>query len=517
MPRSRVAALLTALLTVLLPLSGCTVVMEGVPAAGAVEHRGPAGAVPAGLETFYSQPLTWQDCRPLIHDDQSKATFGNRAARCARLNVPLDYADPGGRAITIGLLRIPATGERKGSLVINPGGPGVSGMVSAASLAKDYSRTQLGVSYDLVGFDPRGIGVSEPEIRCLTDAEADAERLEPAEETVAEVEAENKDFAAKCAERSGGAEVLANMGTRDVVRDMDVLRSALGEEKLTYLGYSYGTRIGTAYAEAFTGNVRAMVLDGAVDPLEDPVQQAIGQAKGFDQALDAFLAQCRGCAVADEAELNKLIEDMEDKPLAVGSRKLSASDVVTGIAAALYDDQLWSVLQQALDSLVDDDGTMMLLLADLYIGRDQNGEYSNTQDALIAVRCVDEPRITDRAEVERVTAEVAEATKGSFIAGTEPPLAALDVCAFWPAPNTAEPRQPQVDGLPQVLVISTTGDPATPYQAGVGLAKALSARLLTYDAVQHTVFLQGEKCVDDVGIAYLLDLELPAEDLTCEG
>ena len=513
MPRTRAAALL-AVLTL---LTGCTAHVVGVPSAGTVERNGPAGVVPTGLESFYAQPLTWQDCRPLAHDDQSRATFTNRTARCAKLTVPLDYAKPDGRTATIGVLRVPATGERKGSVLVNPGGPGVSGMVAAASMAPRFTRTALGEGYDLVGFDPRGIGVSTPQIRCLTAAEADADRLEPDEDTVAEVEAENKDYAAKCAERSGGADVLANMGTRDVVRDMDVLRSALGEEKLTYIGYSYGTRIGTAYAEAFTGNVRAMVLDGAVDPLEDPVQQAIGQAKGFDQALDAFFAQCEGCAIADDAALTAALERLEDQPLAVGARKLSASDLVTGIAAALYDDQTWPILQQALDGVVAGDGAQMLLLADLYLGRDQDGEYANTQDALIAVRCVDEPRITDRAEVEKVTAEVTAATKGSFITGTDPPLPALDACAFWPAPNTAEPHQPKVDGLPQVLVVSTTGDPATPYQAGVNLAKALNARLLTYDAVQHTAFLQRIPCVDDIGVAYLQDLTLPAEDVTCEG
>ncbi|MGX7825064.1 alpha/beta hydrolase [Actinokineospora sp. 24-640] len=491
--------------------------MAGTPSAGQVERLGPVGPVPSGLETFYAQPLTWQDCRPLIHDDMSRATFSDRAARCAMLTVPLDYAKPDARTIRVGVLRIPASGERVGSVVVNPGGPGVSGMAAAVSMAPRFTRTALGESYDLVGFDPRGIGVSEPQIRCLTAAETDADRLEPDEDTVAEVEAENKDFAAKCAQRSGGDEVLANVGTRDVVRDMDILRSALGEEKLTYLGYSYGTRIGTAYAEAFTANVRAMILDGAVDPLEDPAQQSIGQAKGFDKALDEFFASCSDCAIGDDDALTTAIEAMDDDPLPVGDRALSASDVVTGIAAALYDDQTWPILQAALDGLAEGDGTQMLFLADLYLGRDQNGEYSNTTDALVAVRCVDEPRITDRATVEKLTAEVAEATRGSFLTGTDPPIPALDTCAFWPAPNTAEPHQPEVDGLPQVLVVSSTGDPATPYQAGVNLAKALDARLLTYDAVQHTAFLQRDPCVDDIGVRYFLDLTLPAEDVTCQG
>ncbi|MGQ0842231.1 alpha/beta hydrolase [Actinokineospora sp.] len=506
------------LVSVVAALSACTVQVPGTPVGGDTERLGPRGPVPAGLDRFYAQPLTWRDCRPLAHDDESRDTFTERGVRCALLTVPLNYAKPDGRTITIGVLRKPAGGTRVGALVLNPGGPGVSGMTAAVSIGARTGRTELGEKFDLIGFDPRGIGVSEPRLRCLTAAEMDAERLEPDEDTVAEVEAENQDFAAKCAARSGGPEVLANVGTRDVVRDMDVLRSALGEEKLTYLGYSYGTRIGTAYAEAFPGNVRAMVLDGAVDPLQDPVQQAIGQSQGFDKALDAYLASCAGtCAVAREDDLRSLIKRLEDAPLPVGARKLSASDATTGIAAALYSDDVWPVLTQALADLADGDGALMLSLADAYLGRGQDGAYSGTIDALVAVRCVDDTRITDRAVLAEVTRQVAEATKDSFLADTDPPLPALDTCAFWPVPNTSAPHQPAVSGVPQLLVVSTTGDPATPYEAGVNLAKALGARLLTYQATQHTAFLQGDDCVDEPGIRYLVDLRLPPADLTCAG
>lgn len=508
------------LLMVVAALSSCSAQVSGNPVAGDSETLGPKGPVPAGLDRFYGQTLTWRACRPLAHDDESKRTFGDEGVRCALLSVPLDYAKPDGRTITIGLLRKQATGAKVGSLVINPGGPGVSGMTAAASIAERIADTELAEKFDLVGFDPRGIGVSEPRIRCLTDSEMDKDRVEPDNTTVAEEETENKEFAGKCAERSGGAEVLANVGTRDVARDMDVLRSALGDEKLTYVGYSYGTRIGTAYAEAFPGNVRALVLDGAVDPLEDPVSQAIGQITGFDKALDAYLAWCgpkQSCVVKDETRLRELLETLKKQPLAVGDRQLSASDATTGVAAALYSDETWSFLSAALSALAKGDGSQLLLLADLYLGRDTDGSYTSTMAALVAVRCVDEPRITDRAQVEDATRRIIEGTKDSFMSATDPPLPALDSCAFWPVPNTSEPHQPKVEGLPPTLVISTTGDPATPYTAGVNLAKAIGGRLLTYEATQHTVFMQGDKCVDDAGTRYLVDLTLPADGLRCKG
>ncbi|SDC97104.1 alpha/beta hydrolase [Actinokineospora iranica] len=516
MSRFRLVPLLALLVAL---LSACTVSVSGTAVIGTVEQVGPKGPVPAGLERFYSQPLTWSDCRAYIHDDESRTAFVKRDIRCARLTVPLDYANPGGREITIGVLRRQAAKARLGALVLNPGGPGGSGMSAAVSVATKAKRTELADRFDIVGFDPRGVGASEPRVRCLTGPEMDADRIDPPETTVADAEAENQDFAAKCAERTG-VDVLANIGTRDVVRDMDVLRSALGEEKLTYLGYSYGTRIGTAYAEAFPGNVRAMVLDGAVDPLEDPAQQAIGQAQGFEKALADYFAWCAerpACVIKTKDDLRAKIDALETAPLSVGGRRLSASDATTGIAAALYSDDVWPVLSDALAGLAKGSGVTLMLLADLYLGRASDGEYSGSMDALIAVRCVDEPRLTDRAKLAEVATRVAEATKGSFLTDTDPPLPALDPCAFWPAPNTTEPHQPVVTGAPRLLVVSTTGDPATPHQAGVNLAKSLDARLLTYEATQHTAFLQGDECVDSVGIRYLVDLSLPAADMTCEG
>jgi pimeloyl-ACP methyl ester carboxylesterase len=494
------------------------------------EQRGPTGTVPAGLERFYGQPLTWGDCAGFARSDDDKSTLKDRAARCARLTVPLDYAKPTGTTITLGVLRMPAAdqGHRIGSLVINPGGPGASGLATAVRLAAQAARSDLGKLFDLVGFDPRGIGSSEPAIRCLTDQERDAERadddeLDSSPAGVARVEAEQRDYTTKCVQRTGdGVDMLANMGSRDVARDMDVLRSALGDQKLTYLGYSYGTRLGTTYAEEFPNNVRALVLDGAIDPDQNVVDELVAQGAGFQKAFDGFVTWCakrQDCALGQDPRQAQdnylaLVRPLGDRALDLGDgRELSYSDATTAVLQALYAQELWETLNTGLVELKRQRGTTLMLLADAYFERDPDGRYSTTQDAFTAVRCVDDPRVTDKnliLEAQQRYKQVAP-----FLDDGRPASSALDACAFWPVPNTSEPHLPHVPGLPPTLVVSTTGDPATPYQAGVNLAKALGGALVTYEATQHTAFLQGHKCVDDAGVDYLVGLKTPAPGLRC--
>ncbi|MBE1468041.1 pimeloyl-ACP methyl ester carboxylesterase [Kibdelosporangium phytohabitans] len=510
----------------LLALTACSTVVQGTPVAGGAAK--PVGPVPPGLEKFYTQPVNWEACAKYATDETSSTLYDDDALRCARLRVPLDYAKPDGREITIGLLRKKtATGAgRIGSLVVNPGGPGQSGMQSAAQLAEEWDDPLAG-RFDLVGFDPRGVGSSEPAVKCLTDKDKDAERLEPpvagtGPEAVAAIEKENKEYVDKCVANTG-AEVLANIGTRDVVKDMDVLRSVLGDQKLNYLGFSYGTRIGTAYAETFPGNVRAMVLDGAVDPNEDRVAGAIGQANGFKKAFDAFAAACvlePDCALgADaaqaEAKLDAMLEPLKTKPANGGDRLLSYSDAVTAVLQCLYSEQLWDTLNKSLADLVKGDGQVLIQLADLYLGRGEDGKYANIHDAFTAVQCVDDPPVKDRAVVEDQARRIREGLPKSALDDDEAFVAALDECAFWPVPNTSQPHDPKVPGLPKVMVISSTGDPATPYESGVKLAKALSGVLLTVEANSHTAFLGESDCVNDAGAAYLTDLKLPAEGTKC--
>ncbi|MDR7300807.1 pimeloyl-ACP methyl ester carboxylesterase [Haloactinomyces albus] len=491
------------------------------------ESRGPAGAVPPDLKEYYGQSLTWGPCAEYATTGRSRAAFRNRSIECARLTVPMDYSAPQGKTITLGVLRKPAgdPAHRIGSLVVNPGGPGASGMLMAAGLAGAVSNTELGARFDLVGFDPRGIGASEPQVDCLTDAERDAERLDSDADTspagIAQTEREHRAYARKCAQRSGTT-MLANMGTRDVAKDMDVLRSALGDKKLTYLGFSYGTRIGAEYAEQFPGNVRAMVLDGAMDPDQGKVAELVAQGAGFQQAFEAFAAWCsrqEACALGDDPSravtvYQQLTRPLLEQPVAVGEgRKLSYSDATTGTIQALYSKRLWERLNSGLLQLTRGQGRILMALADSYYGRGPNGHYSGLTDAFNAVRCVDDPRLTDRARLRKADRRYEQAAP--FLDDGHPPSAARGVCAFWPVPVTADEVPPDPAKLPTTLVISTTGDPATPYAAGKRLANALGARLLTFEGTQHTVFLQGNACVNRAGIRYLVDLKPPQEGTRC--
>ncbi|WP_167108736.1 alpha/beta hydrolase [Amycolatopsis granulosa] len=515
-----------------MPLAACTSPQQPAPAAPTVttESAGPAGPVPAGLDRFYAQPLTWGACAPYATSDDARSAFGRTDLQCARLTVPLDYAKPQGDTITIGVLRHKASdsAHRTGALVLNPGGPGASGMSAAAGLSSQVAGTDLGKRFDLVGFDPRGVGASEPEVTCLTDSERDQERTEDLDTDgspagVARQEAESKQFAAKCAQRTEhGAAMLANLGTRDVVRDMDVLRSALGEQKLTYLGYSYGTRLGYTYAEAFPQNVRAMVLDGAVDPNEDEVSSLVAQGRGFGVAFNDFAKWCaarRDCALGPDASaatraFQDLVRPLIDHPVRLrDGRELTFDDATLGTIQALYSQQLWPPLNAGLNEVKDGQGTTLMALADQYNERDSSGHYTNTQDAFTAIRCVDDPPVTDRAEI--LTAENRYDQAAPFLDDGRPNGAALDPCAFWPVPNTSQPHEPHVSGVPPVLVISTTNDPATPYQAGVNLANAMKGALLTFEGTQHTVFLQGISCVDRIGSDYLINGTLPPEGARC--
>ncbi|SFR26508.1 alpha/beta hydrolase fold [Lentzea waywayandensis] len=506
-------------------LASCTSIIEGTSKPGVIfEETGPAGTVPAGLEEFYGQKLGWESCAPYATTGSSREAYGTkRDVECTRLRVPLDYTKPTGDTITIGVLRYKATGQKIGSLLTNPGGPGASGMASAAGMITAYRKTDLAAKFDLVGFDPRGIGASEPAVKCLTGPERDAERLDLDVDTspagIAQTEQENKAYAEKCAaETKFGASMLANLGTRDVVKDMDVLRSALGDAKLSYVGYSYGTRIGTEYAETFPQNVRALILDGAVDPTQDQLASLVAQAAGFQKAFDEFVKWCRGkndCPLGDDANASfrQLTTPLIQKPVTVGDRKLSYNDAITAAIQAMYSEQLWPILLNGLQELKSGKGTTLLRLADAYYDRDDQGSYSTITDAFNAVHCVDDARLTDKNALLETAKQYKAAAP--FLDDGNPPGAALDACSFWPAPVSATIAPPKADGIPPLLVISTTGDPATPYEAGVNLAKALNSRLLTFEGVQHTVFLQGDQCVDGAGVKYLIDQTLPADGTRC--
>lgn len=507
--------ILTALVAVAVP-GACS--PAGTLGAGAA-----VGPVPTDdLQKFYAQKLEWGPCESFAPSLDDRESFADPKFDCTYLQVPLDYAQPNGKTAQIAVLRQKASSpnQRIGSLVINPGGPGASGTEAATGVGKQIANGQLGQRFDLIGFDPRGVGASKPAIQCFAPPERDADRLDT-DVDPARLEQKAKDFDAKCEQRSG-RDLLANAGTADVVKDMDILRSALGDAKLSYLGYSYGTRLGYSYAEAFPQNVRALVLDGALDPDQNLIDRSVAQAAGFQQAFNAFSAACTAqprCPLGSDpnaatANFKKLVLPLIEHPVPLADgRKLSYNDAMTGTIQALYSQQLWQPLQRGLQELENGQGRILMLLADLYQGRQRDGTYQYTLDAFTTIGCVDDKPVTDPAVL--LEADKRARAAAPFRDDGRGPNPARDACAFWPVPNTSEPHLPTVTGLPQVMVISVTGDPATPYQAGVNLAKALGARLLTVQGNQHTVALQGTQCVDDIVTRYFTDLALPPDGARC--
>ena len=474
-------------------------------------------------EPKIGQEVQWGPCRPV--GGGGEALPIPSGAQCGKIAVPVDYAKPDGATATLALIRFPATGEKIGSLIINPGGPGESGIEAAAGIVESMP-PEVRQRFDLVGFDPRGVASSSPALWCNSDADNDAIRADPQVDYspagVERIEKTTKEFVQRCIDKMG-PEFLSNVGTASVAKDLDALRAAVGDDKLNYLGYSYGTRIGAEYAEQYPDNVRAMILDGAVDPNADPIQADIDQAEAFQKAFNDYAADCAeapDCPLGTDpdkavAAYRALVDPLVDAPMKTRDpRGLSYSDAIVGTIMALYSPNLWRHLTTGLTEMTKGRGDTMLALADMYMRRDPQGRYTNATDARIAVNCVDQPPITDRAKIveeDRRLREVAPFMSYGEFTGSAP----MSTCAFWPVPPTSTPHAVSAPGLPPVVVISSTGDPATPYQAGVDLAKQLGGSLVTYKGTQHTVAFQGEKCVDDYVAAYLIDLTLPPADATC--
>lgn len=490
--------------------------------------RPPSGLDPA-LEQFVDQDLRWGPCAPFAGTVADEAVFAEARYDCTHLEVPLDYANPGGTTARIALLRQRALDQsrRIGSLFTDPGGPGGSGTSFLPTLSQLIGTGEVAQRFDLIGFDPRGVGASEPVIDCSTDAEIDAERadndVDPSPAGVEQTEAEHREFAQRCVDRVG-LDVLANIGTRDVARDLRIAHLAVGDPQLSYVGYSYGTAIGTEYAEQFPGDVRALVLDGAIDPALDPVASRVTQSRGFQRAFDnfaAFCAQQPDCPLGDDpaqatGELQDLFRPLIDQPVLASpeGRVLGWNDAQTGLSQALYTEAYWPALQEGLLELRSGTGSILLQLADQYFKRSPQGVYSDMLEGFQVITCADEVPLTDRAVAREISEQALELAPFSD-PGTGP-SDALDLCSFWPVPPTSEPGPATAPGLPQVLVVSSSGDPATPYEDGVSLAQQLGATLLSVENDTHTVALQGlNPCADELATRYLVDLALPAGEASC--
>lgn len=491
----------------------------------AVTQTPTLGAVPAGLERFYTQELTFGPCADYAITDADAEAFANDTFECARLEVPLDYQNPDGRTVQIALLRVPARGEpntRIGSLLLNPGGPGFAGMGHATDMAEKLSDSPVTERFDLIGFDPRGVGASTPALDCLTDAESEPGVTNTGLWGQNYTKEQTRQFYEQCAERSGGADVLAHVGTRDVVRDMDVLRAVLGDEQLTFVGHSYGTRLGAIYAETFPQNVRALVLDAPLDPTTGTAERRLVQFESFQESFEnfaAFCAQSPDCPLGTDpaqatAVFQQLVQPLFDEPLTTADgRKLSDLEAVVGVLFALNIEEIWPALIQGIADLKAGKGDTLMALRDVSSGRSPDGSYSNFGDALTAIDCLDEERHTP----EQQTAMMRGIYKVAPFMDTGRPVTARNLCEHWPVqPTLGYPYAQDIEGLPKTLVVAVTRDSATPYAGGISLAETLGAGLLTVEGKRHGVVFDAENpCVEAIAADYLINLKLPADGATC--
>lgn len=511
----------TAFVAALTLLAGCSFSGPGGSGAGTGTVTGDGAPTtttstpvvedaPEGLEDFYGQTLEWTSCESLFE--------------CSTLTVPVDYDEPDGSTIELALLRAPAKDEAQGSLVVNPGGPGASG-VDYAMMAGAVVSPGVRAAYDVVGFDPRGVARSAP-VTCITDAQLDQFLgSDPSPDDAAEekqVEQLLEDFADACATNVG--DLLGHVSTVEAAKDMDVLRAALGEQELTYLGASYGTFLGTTYASLFPDRVGRFVLDGAIDPTLTGLAMGLGQAAGFERATRAYVESCvssGSCPLGDDvdaamAAIPAFLDEVDADPLPVSGDvvdELTEGWAMLGIIVAMYSQDIWPVLTQALERAEQGDGTLLMFLANSYASRHSDGTYTgNGMQAIYAVNCLDRPaeegEDLDSAAVLRKF-EQASPTWGRYLAGD-------GACEYWPVEAEETIEDYSATGAAPILVIGTTRDPATPYEWAQSLAEILdSGVLISYDGDGHTAYGRSNDCVDDAVDAYLLEGTVPEDGLSC--
>lgn len=466
------------------------------------------------LEQYYGQDVDWTDCG---------------ANWCGTITAPMDWFGQGDETIELAVTVAPATGEREGAILYNPGGPGASGLDYVQQYADYLLLPEVREHYDLVGFDPRGVGQSTP-ISCYDDPKELYDWLwevpegpapEPLSDEDLQEQLESAQwFADACLEHTG--EYLQFVGTEQVASDMDLMRALLGEDQLDYLGVSYGTLIGSTYADLFPENVGRMVLDAAVSPDATDFDGTLFQATGFELAYGNFVADCLqqdDCPfqAADEAgalaETRALIDRLDEQPIPVADgRELASGAFFIAIAANLYADFQWPVLRGIIGDVLDGDGESAYAAADEYYGVNPDGTFAdNSLEALIAVNCLDYAAVTDWDEVRANAEQILEAapTLG-------PDFIGLGSCAAWPFEATREPHEITAPGAEPIIVIGGRNDPATPYQQAVDLADMLeSGVLISVDAEGHGQYGQGNACVDEPVNAYFLTGTAPSGDLDC--
>jgi pimeloyl-ACP methyl ester carboxylesterase len=503
-PLLALAALLGALTLAAAACSG------GGSSAGRSERSSTTARPPGTTATtagraFVPQPLRWEGCEE---------------GECASLRVPLDPARPDGPTIELALARVRARDPdaRIGSLLVNPGGPGVGGTgfaAAAASRLPDAVRDR----FDVVGWDPRATGRST-RVECgdRLDYLFDVDVAPDDAAERAALEAAGRRFADACA--AGSGDLLAHLSTADTVQDMELIRQALGDDRLTYVGFSYGTYLGARYAETFPDRVRALILDGALDPSLDLEQTNVQQAQGFGRSLDAFLGWCAStrCSFGGgdpRAAYESLRARIDARPLTRAGRTLGPSQLDLAVASPLYLGRpAYEHLADALRDAAAGDPGALLDVFDTYVGRDPDGRYDGEWAAFLATSCADGPTVP-------VADFVAMQARAGMAA---PDFGAENVglgftCSVWPVAAAEQvPRPARAPSAPPIVVIGTTGDPATPAAWATSLATQLgSGRVVVVDGTSHTSLLNGNRCLDAIAAPYLVDLVAPASGRTCPG
>ncbi|KQV26213.1 alpha/beta hydrolase [Yonghaparkia sp. Root332] len=510
--RTRLSAVALPLVAVL-ALSGC--VPTWLSGLTGQDTSTPTGEeVEAALEPYYRQALVWERC--------------GGGAQCATAIAPLDWDDPGaGDDIELALVRYRATDEAQGSLFVNPGGPGASGFDFVRDSVDFAVSERLRANFDVIGWDPRGVGRSSA-VTCFTDP-ADMDEFiygvpeaEPeTPEWVAEVERSAQRFVDACAENTGP--LLEHVDTDSTVRDLDMLRAVVGDEALNYFGYSYGTEIGARYADRFPDRVGRLVLDGATDPTTTQFEVVLAQSIGFEAALTTYLTECSAAAscpfptdtTAALAIVEQLYQQLEADPIPAADGRLFTDSVLDiAVATALYDEASWEFLSQMFTELRTGVVETGFLLADFYYGR-ENGEYvDNSLEAFIAINCLDYPVERDPETIVEQNAAIAEAAPVT----SDPSILGDVVCQRWPFAFEGQLGPVSAEGAPPILVVGTTGDPATPYVWAEALASQLdSGVLLTYDGEGHIAYDEGDPCINELVDDYFVTGAVPARDPVCAG
>jgi pimeloyl-ACP methyl ester carboxylesterase len=483
-----------------------------------------ASSTPANLDEFYAQKPVWSDC-----------DGGNADARCGYIQVPLNWSKPEQGSIDIAVAVNPAADpENSPYLLMNPGGPGSSGRKWVTDYLESLGTDLLRSEYNIVGFDPRGVGESTA-IKCFDDeglykfyyeqspyVYGSAEDLEYSKESIA-------DFGAACLENTG--DLLGHVDTSSAAKDMDIIRAVLGSDKLNYLGFSYGTLLGTTYATYFPENVGRFVLDGVVDPTSSTSEDSLNQLIGFESAMRSYLKDCietdSDCPFAGlsvDKAMDKVGKDflavLEKKPAYTSEddRELTLNSGFTGMIAALYSENSWGYLTQAFNEFFDTsnrDGRVFLILADQYLNYDAGSKTfsANSNEAFKAISCIDGRESDDQAAMEAQNELVQKTSK---VFGKYWQYGGL-ACNEWPFDVKKGPSDYSAKGAPTMLVIGTTNDPATPYSQAKKLANEVLEKgyLLTYDGEGHTAYGSTNSCIADTVDDFLLNGKLPTKEKTC--